>query len=360
MKLFLLCSLLIGALSLNGNEWQEDRISNLDSIDHKSAFKNWQMKFNKKYTDLSEESHRYNIFLNNWKMINNHNLYSNKTYLLGLNQFGDLLPDEFRYQVHGHLGSCLKKSDKKNIRTNKNTNNNIDTSAAPTSIDWTNINGKSYVTPIKNQGQCGSCWAFAVVANTESRHAIKYNLTDDAILTLSEQQIVDCSTSNGDNGCNGGQINPAYNYIKSTHGLCTEKEYPYLGTDHNKCKDNSCGTKYYPISGYTDATSDNEVSMLQVVAQGPTTVCIEADQSAFQFYKTGVLDGTCGTSTDHCVQVVGYGHASASNMDYWKVKNSWGTSWGMEGYVLICRNCKKNGNKGECGINMYPSYGHPQ
>ena len=148
-------------------------------------------------------------------------------------------------------------------------------------------------------------------------------------------------------------MDKTFDYIENTGGLCTESEYPYTARD-GECKQTSCGTFYDPIGSYTAVTADSESSLQSAVVEGPVSILIEADQSAFQFYSSGILTGTCGTSLDHAVLAVGYG--SDSGQDYWKVKNSWGTSWGMDGYVLICRNCDKNGDKGECGILASPSF----
>ena len=135
--------------------------------------------------------------------------------------------------------------------------------------------------------------------------------------------------------------------------MCTEQEYPYRA-ENGICKAAACGQKYDAISGYTDVRRDSEESLMAAVAKGPVSIAIEADQSAFQFYKRGVLNGQCGTRLDHGVLVVGYG--TSGGQDYWKVKNSWGESWGEQGYVLVCRNCNKNGAAGECGILEQPSY----
>ena len=145
----------------------------------------------------------------------------------------------------------------------------------------------------------------------------------------------------------------AFKYVEHSGGLCSEKEYPYTARN-GACKSSTCGTKYDPITGYTDVTPDSMTSLVNAVAEGPVSVSIEADQTAFQHYSGGILTGTCGTRLDHGVLVVGYG--TQSGQEYWIVKNSWGESWGMNGYILICKDCGKNGNKGECGILMGPSF----
>jgi C1A family cysteine protease len=308
---------------------------------HVKVFKQWAKHFGKKYDSILEEAHRFIVFTENWRYITKTN-EQKLSYELGLNQFGDLTADEFKYYVHGKSGSCLQRGQKSLNQLVGST----DEVNAPASIDWTT---KGVVTPVKNQGQCGSCWAFSTTGSIESASAIKTG----KLVSLSEQQLVDCSRSYGNMGCNGGLMDQAFKYVKATGGLCSEQEYPYTARD-GTCKASSCGTKYDPISGYTDVSHDSEQALMNAVAKGPVSIAIEADQSAFQFYKRGVLSGNCGTRLDHGVLVVGYG--AEGGQDYWKVKNSWGASWGQEGYVMICRNCNKNAGAGECGILEEPSY----
>jgi len=311
------------------------------------AFHEWAKDFNRNYPTIEESAHRYGIWLHNLERISQTNSQQ-LSYKLRLNQFADLTDDEFRLKVHGSKGSCYQRNkNMPRISTNvvgETKANSI--GANPTSVDWTT---KGVVTPVKNQGSCGSCWAFSATGSTECEYAIK-----NAVLnSLSEQQLVDCSYAEGNLGCDGGEMDSAFKYIEKEGGLCTETEYPYTGTD-GTCKASSCGTKYNPITTYTDVTKDNEADLETATVSGCISVAIEADQYAFQYYSSGILTGTCGTSLDHGVLVVGYG--VSSGQDYWKVKNSWGTSWGEAGYVLICKACNKNGVEGECGINMQPSY----
>jgi C1A family cysteine protease len=264
------------------------------------------------------------------------------SYKLRMNQFGDMTKDEFR-RINGLKKDRRSKSiislpklgaDEGHLRAN------------PTTVDWTT---QGVVTPVKNQGNCGSCWAFSTTGSMECDNAIKTG----TLTSLSEQQLVDCSSLNY--GCNGGWYERAWDYAEKDGGLCTESAYPYTARD-GTCKASTCGTKYNKMTSgvYTSVQTDSDSALETAAANGCVSVSIEADQTAFQYYSSGVLTGNCGCNTDHAVLVVGYG--TQSGTEYWKVKNSWGTSWGEQGYVLICRNCNKNGNRGECCINSDPAF----
>jgi len=334
--------------------WKEEIIRNFDVIDHLSAFQDWQHTFAKSYDDSEEEKHRFLIFVDNWKMINEHNK-AGHSWTMGLNQFGDLSVEEFQYYVHGHMGGCVHPNAPEPAYKFDSVPSVVGDN--PTAIDWTNVDGKSYVTAVKNQEQCGSCWAFSTTGSLESRYAIAHDVTGKDITTLSEQQLVDCSKAEGNQGCNGGLMDDAFKYVEKEGGLCSEAEYKYTARD-GTCKSTSCGTKYYGISTYTDVKSDNAADMETAVAAGPVSIAVDASGTTWQFYRGGVVDSQCGTRLDHGVLAVGYG--ADNGQKFWKVKNSWGTSWGEEGYIRLCKECDKNGNKGECGLLEQPSFPVPK
>jgi C1A family cysteine protease len=214
-------------------------------------------------------------------------------------------------------------------------------SAPTTPVDWRK---KNAVTPVKNQGQCGSCWAFSTTGSVEGAWA----LANNTLVSLSEQQLMDCSTAQGNQGCNGGLMDNAFTWIISNGGITGESDDAYLGAA------GTCPTGApvrAKITAFKDIPVGDENSLQAAATLGPVSIAIEADQPAFQFYSGGVLDdASCGTTLDHGVLIVGFGTDSASNKPYWIVKNSWGASWGEQGYIRMVR------NKNQCGLAQSASY----
>lgn len=300
-------------------------------------FESWIERHGKIYHSIEEKLHRFEVFRDNLEHIDETNKKV-KNYWLGLNEFADMTHEEFKKKYLG-LNAELPKSGKASGFSYKD----VQFEALPKSVDWRK---KGAVTPVKNQGNCGSCWAFSTVAAVEGiNQIVTGNLT-----SLSEQELIDCDNTYN-NGCNGGLMDYAFQYIMGNNGLHKEDDYPYLmeeGTCDNKKDVNEVVT----IDGYHDVPANDDASLVKALAHQPISVAIEASGRDFQFYSGGVFDGHCGTALDHGVAAVGYG--SAKGMDYIIVKNSWGSKWGEKGFIRMKRNTGKP--EGTCGINKMASY----
>jgi len=312
------------ASDLLQNEW------NLFKTEHK-----------KKYASAAEELGRFNIWINNADFIKKHNseaALGKHSFTVRMNQFGDLTVREFSRMVNGYNNTM-----KINLPSNNNLFEYDPTVNVPDSIDWRT---SGYVTDVKDQGQCGSCWAFSTTGSLEGQHF----KASGKLVSLSEQNLVDCSTKYGNQGCNGGLMDQAFQYIKDNNGIDTEDSYPYEAVDQT-CSFNPANIGATD-TGFTDVKSKDESALKQAVGTvGPVSVAIDASHSSFQFYHTGVYHEILCSQTrlDHGVLAVGYG--TQSGKDFWIVKNSWSTTWGDKGYILMSRN--KNNN---CGIATAASF----
>jgi len=296
--------------------------------------------YDKQYSS-DELMPRYYTFSENMEKIKTHNAQTT-SWTMGVNQFADMTEAEFR--VGPHRG-CFLQSEMTNNLFYKTTSCQKyipSGNSVPTSLDW---RSKGAVTPVKDQGQCGSCWSFSATGAMEGA----WEIATGELESLSEQQLVDCSITYGDFACNGGLMDNAFRYAID-NGMCSEDAMPYEA-QRETCT--SCSPVAF-FDGCKDVTPNNQELLLQAVAQGPVSVAIEADTRYFQLYSGGVLDSDkCGTSLDHGVLIVGYG--TENGTPYWLVKNSWGTSWGLDGYVKILRS-NSTDDAGVCGIAMQPSF----
>lgn len=300
----------------------------------------------KSYDSKVEESFRMKIFMENWHKIALHNRQyemQQVPYKLGMNKYGDMLPHEFVNTLNG-----FNKSVSTQLRAQRMPKASAFIEPAnvelPKLVDWREHGA---VTPVKDQGHCGSCWSFSATGALEGQHF----RTKGKLVSLSEQNLIDCSGRYGNNGCNGGLMDQAFQYIRDNHGLDTEISYPYEAED-DKCRYNPKNSGATD-SGYVDIPEGDENKLRAAVATiGPVAVAIDASAESFQFYREGVyFEPKCSSENlDHGVLVVGYG-TNDNGDDYWLVKNSWGTTWGDNGYIKMARN-KDN----QCGIATSASY----
>ncbi|KAK7324326.1 hypothetical protein VNO77_27859 [Canavalia gladiata] len=299
------------------------------------TYQQWMLQFERSYADAAEKEKRFKIFMKNLEYIENFNNGANKSYELGLNQFADFTNEEFIASRTGlKLPTLPYSSNMAPIAPILNL------TEVPSRMDWRE---QGAVTNVKNQGQCGCCWAFSAVAAVEGIIKIKTG----KLISLSEQQLVDCDKEN--NGCGGGSMDEAFNYMIQNQGLASESNYPYQemeGTCQNVMEYAS------QISGYEDVASNSEEQLLQAVTMQPVSVAISVGRE-FQLYKGGIFNGPCGTSLNHAVTIIGYG-TNQDGTKYWLIKNSWGENWGENGYIRFLRD--SDDPQGLCGIAMKASY----
>jgi cathepsin L len=302
--------------------------------EYRDAFTSWMGQHQRSYSSAEFQT-RYGIFKNNMDYIQQWNAQNTLT-RLGTNQFADLTNEEYqRIYLGTKIDAPTPQAVPQRVRSYTAT------------VDWRT---KNAVTPIKNQGQCGSCWSFSTTGSTEGAHA----LSTGNLVSLSEQNLVDCTYQVAPynlSGCDGGLMTVAFQYIINNKGIDTEASYPYQGVV-GKCHynpSNSAAT----LSSFNNVTSGSEADLETAANQQPVSVAIDASHMSFQLYTSGIYHEIfcSATKLDHGVLVVGYGTDTDNNANYWIVKNSWGTSWGQDGYIYMSKDRNNN-----CGIATMASY----
>ncbi|XP_049468205.1 procathepsin L-like [Panthera uncia] len=299
----------------------------------------WKATHRKLY-DMDEEGWRKEVWEKNMKMIRQHNWEHSQgkhSFTVAMNGFGDMTNEESKQVMNGLQMQKHKKGKVFQAPL---------FAKIPSSVDWRE---KGYVTPVKDQGPCGSCWAFSATGALEGQMFRKTG----KLVSLSEQNLVDCSQAEGNEGCNGGLMNNAFQYVKDNGGLDSEESYPY------HAQDESC--KYKPQdsaandTGFFDIPQQEKALMVAVATKGPISVGIDASHFTFQFYHEGIYyDPDCSSEDlDHGVLVIGYGTeiGQSINNTYWIVKNSWGANWGIDGYIKMAKD-----RKNHCGIATMASF----
>jgi len=299
-------------------------------------FDHFERKHGKVYHSESERGHRRSVYYTNKKYIDRHNARDDVTYKLAMNKFGDM--------TRGELKTLMRPTlSKPRSQTSATMTHPISDKAAPAYVNWVE---KGAVNPPKDQGICGSCWTFGTTGTIEGAYFVKTG----KLLSLSEQQLVDCAWTEGNSACDGGEASGALQFVMDNGGIALEQTYRYIMLDHFcNTEDRSSGVT---LTGYVNVT--NEAQLQDALAnRGPVAVAIDASHPTFTFYSSGVYnEPACGNTSndlDHEVLAVGYG--SVDGQDYYLVKNSWSTYWGDGGYIKMSRN-KNN----QCGIATSAAY----
>jgi C1A family cysteine protease len=296
----------------------------------KNEFSNFKIRYGKKYKDDTEDNNKYSIFRSNYIKMKGLSADPHANY--GVTMFFDMSISDFQSNLLGLMGSYIPPVQERML---------FGASLNKSSWDWRNY---GIVSQPKNQGVCGACYAFSSIANLEAQYALKYKKS----ISLSEQHILSCDKA--DVGCIGGLMENAYSYLIRAGGAVLQSSYPYVGRIAR------CYSSYYPkavkvTDYYRIPTTDETVIANQLVTIGPLAAGIHGD--LLYYYQSGIMTGYCPSNLNHAVLLVGYG-TSAAGVPYWIIKNSWGTTWGENGFFRLKR------GTGSCGINKYVITGYIQ
>ncbi|XP_057450709.1 zingipain-2-like [Lotus japonicus] len=336
LTLLMVSNLLITSSASECPPMHKQNSSNLEAM--RKRFESWRKQHDRRYENPEEWQVRFSIYQTNLEFIECINSQNNSYYLTD-NKFADLTNEEFKSIYLGYGKTRLSSNAGAGLFRYHGHGD------LPESVDWRK---KGAVTGIKDQGTCGSCWAFSAVAAVEGIHQIK----SGKLISLSEQELIDCDVGNGNQGCAGGLMDTAFTFIKKNGGLTTERDYPYKGKD-GTCNKEKAAHHAVTISGHKKVPASNEAMLKAAAAHQPVSVGIDAGGFLFQLYSGGVFSGFCGKELNHAVTVVGYGR-EVNGPKYWLVKNSWGADWGEAGYMKILRDTQDK--DGTCGIAMVASY----
>ncbi|KAG7353563.1 peptidase C1A, papain family protein [Nitzschia inconspicua] len=324
-------------------------------------FRSWADTHDKEYTTEEEAMDRLKIWMENHERMEAHNNQVPKpSFTLGHNEFSDMTNDEFQQRFRLGIYSnteaqMAKKQAQKLVNSDAASASKmarhleeINPLDLPEQVNWVALGG---VTPVKNQGACGSCWAFSTTGALEGA---KFVHTGE-LVSLSEQNLLDCDHT--DMGCSGGLMDNAFKFDEKTGGLCSEEDYPYKAKQGRVCLTNCTDVPGTIVSTFYDVPPGNTQTLMAALSMQPISVAVQANQFVFQFYKTGVLtDDSCGKAgdLDHGVLAAGYGTDSETGEPYFLIKNSWGDKWGENGYIRMSR--KSKNQYGMCALLKMASY----